>query len=118
MFRLRQRRQFLEELVLAKIAAVDRIGGVVRVGEFLGVDDTDRKREPARNFQRLFQLAARQAGRIGNGGERAILEDVMRHVGQEHRVDAAGIGDEAGAVALQKAPQVLQLVIHVRHRSR
>ena len=97
--------------MFAEIAAVDRIGRVARVGEFLGLDDADGEREFLRDFQRFLKLPARQAGRIGNHRQGAITQDLVSHLGEKHRIHAAGIGDETGAVALQQAPQFLQLVI-------
>ena len=48
------------------------------------------------------QFAARQARRIGDHRQRAVAKNLVRHAREKHRVHAAGIGHETGAVAFQQ----------------
>ena len=67
---LGQRGQLGEELVLAEIAAVVRVGQVAGILEFAGADDAHREPELPAQRQGLLKFAAGQAGRIGNRRQR------------------------------------------------
>ena len=100
-----QRGKLGEELVLAEVTAVVRVGQVAGVVEFAGADDAHRELELAGQGQGLLQFAAGQAGRIGNRGQGLVPQHVVRDIGQEGRIHAAGVGDEAGAVGAQESAQ-------------
>src|SRR5688572_25276595 len=88
-FRLSERGEFGEEFVFAEIAAVGgvrEIGGVI---ELVRLNDADGEVELLRNFEGIGEFAAREAGRIGDGGEGARAERLMRDVGEENGIDAA-----------------------------
>ena len=100
-----QRGQLGEQFVLAEVAAVVRVSQVAGVLKLAGPDGPDGEPELAGQRQGLLQFTPGQAGRVGNGRERLLAEHVVRDVGKEHRVHAARVGHQAGAVGAEESAQ-------------
>ena len=92
-FRARDGREFLEQLVLAKITTVERIGEVAGIVKLRRLHHADGKMKLLAKLQGLREFAARQAGGIGDDGQRAFAQLLMRHAREEHGIHPAGVGD-------------------------
>ena len=103
--RFGQRSKLFEQLVFAEVTTVVGIREVAGTLKFTGADDTDRELELAAEGQGLLQFTAGQAGRIGNRGEGLVPQHLVRYVGEECRIHAARVGDEARAVEAQETAQ-------------
>src|SRR5262245_46232079 len=67
-------REMRVELVLAVVAAVRRVGAVLRTLELVGVDDLVVEAEVARDLKRDAAMAIRVARAVGGDGEGALAE--------------------------------------------
>ena len=76
-FRLRERRKFIEQLVFAEIATVQRIREVAGIVEFSSLDDAHGKVELLAELQGFGEFATWKAGRICDHCERLCAEDVV-----------------------------------------
>ena len=69
---MREPIQALEKLRFAKVATVQWIAGVVRIGEFVGPDHFDARADPFRHRERIPQGEAGQARAVRDHSHGAI----------------------------------------------
>ena len=81
-----QRVELREQLRLAEVTTVGRVGGITRVMNFLRLDHLVPDADRAGQFDRFVQLPARQRWRIRRHSQRPISKHVVSHLGQQHAV--------------------------------
>ena len=86
-----------EELVFAVEAAVGVVAGVLGRGRVLRWHDVERHAERSGKGAGLVEVAAGEAGGVGEDGDHAVAEDAVRGGGQKGGVDAAGVGHHEAA---------------------
>ena len=92
-----------EEFVFAMEAARGVVARVFGAIEFGGGDDFERNASLPGEGDRVGELSAREAGRVGDHGQHARAERLMSGPGEVGGIDSAGVGDEKaseGAKAL------------------
>ncbi len=82
-----------EQLIFAVEAAVGVVALVFGAIEFAGCDDAQGHAEGRGEGLRLLEIAAREAGRIGEHGEHAVAQDAMGGCGEKGGIDASRIRD-------------------------
>src|SRR5262249_49781330 len=92
--RARQTGEVRVQLVLAVVAAIRRIGTVLRPLELLRVNDLVAQAEIARDANGELSMAFGITGTIGRDRERAIAERSIGDVGEVGAVDAAAVRDD------------------------
>ncbi len=90
-----------EEFVFAMEAALGVVAGVIRVGEFGGLEDLEGDVVLFGKGDRSGEFFAGEGGGVGDAGEHLGAEGLMGGVGEESGVGAAGVGDEDGAEVLE-----------------
>ena len=75
-----------EQLVLAMKAAHGVVAGVVGIFQLAGFDDFDRDPVFTGESERVFEVSTSEAGGIGNDGEHAAGERLVRRPCQESGV--------------------------------
>ena len=95
------------QLVLAEVATIDRVPGVVRIGEFLGSDELVPNPEAAHDLQRDFPLICRIAGTFGGDGKGLAAEFSLGDDGKIGTVDAAAERHQTGTHLRQDMPEAV-----------
>ena len=83
-----QRLELGVQVRLAEVAAVGRIARVALVLDLARVHQLVAQAEVAREPLRIDQLTGRQTGRDRRRGQRTIAQLLLRHDGDQRRVDA------------------------------
>src|SRR5205823_4472010 len=99
-----------EELVFAEITAVVRIGQVIGVVKFGGLDDANRKTELRAERKRLLQFTPGQTRGISDYRQRFLAQNFARDARQENRIHAARIGDKARTVGAKERAELVVFV--------
>ena len=86
-----------EKFVLAVETAIGVVTLILRTLELVSGYDAKRHFERFGELTSLLQVAAGEAGRVGQHGEHARAQDAMRGCGQECRIDTAGVSDHKAA---------------------
>jgi len=95
-----------EEFVLAMEAARGVVAGVFGAIEFGGWDDFEGNVLLMGEGDRVGELSAREAGRVGDHGEHVRAERLMSGPGEVGGIDSAGIGDEEASEGAQALLEV------------
>ena len=115
-----ERREAAEELLLAVVAAVGRVGRVLGPIHLGGLEELVAQREVAGDAQRQLAMPRRIAGAVGGDRDRPVSEFRRRDSGQERAVDTAAERDDHGSAVAQDLPEVLFLEFQragpARHR--
>jgi hypothetical protein len=90
--------ELCKELGFAEVAAVDGVGVVAGVVEFLRGDDLDLGAYLAGECDGVRQGLAWEAGAIGYDGQCLRAEDGVGYGEEAGAIDAAGVGDEERGV--------------------
>ena len=106
------------ERSLAVEAAIDWIGTVVRLAEFVGDDDPMLHAPALGQFHRELKVAALEAARTGGDGEGVRAQRLGGNVGDEGAVDAARVGDEHPAQGADARLEALVLGFEFRVHNR
>ncbi len=96
-----------EELVLAVEAALGVVALVVRVREFVSVEDFGRDVVIRGEPEGGDEFGAGERGGVGDDGEHARAERLVRGPGEIRGVGAAGVGDEDRAEVLERKVEKL-----------
>ena len=107
-----------EEFVLAVKAAVGVVALVLGPVQFFGLHYMQRHAQRARKGAGLIQIAAGQAGRVGQHCEHPVAQHTMRRGRQKCRVHAAGVSHHQAAEFPQPRLQNFQFCLHRRATGR
>jgi hypothetical protein len=99
--------QLAEELVFAKIAAVDGIGLVTGIAGFLRFDDAEGELVALGEIERFLQFGTFQAGGVGDGTESGIAQNLNGPPKEDGAVDASGVGHKEGGVGPEERVELL-----------
>ena len=99
----------VEKLRLAKVAAVERVAGVVGVGEFVGADDLHRRADGFCQRERVGERLPGQAGAVGDDAHGLRAERQARGGEQVGAVHPARIGDEDRRVPVEDVGEEVDL---------
>jgi|GEM_PF-16121 len=86
--------EMLKKFRLAVKAAVDRVGFIIRVFQFVRLNHAEWQGVATTKITRLIQFAAGQAGGIGNDAETTFAEDLMGLPKEIGTVNPPGKSDE------------------------
>ena len=86
--------ELAEEFCFAEVAAVERVSGVLRIGEFVGGDDFDGGPDLGGEGEGIVKGLTRETGAIGDHGEDLGAEDGVGFGEEKRTIDTAAVGDD------------------------